>query len=95
MNIFKKWYRWRYSGPITIIVIVILGFSGLYSWQDMLPFYNNWSCDTLVDYVNDVDVPAQYPKHDELSESEHSQVHSFLQECQDNQRFSQPIEHLK
>uniref|UniRef100_A0AAT9JGS8 ORF27 n=1 Tax=Nitrosopumilaceae spindle-shaped virus TaxID=3065433 RepID=A0AAT9JGS8_9VIRU len=94
-NIFKRWYKWNYSGVITVVLGVILVFGGLFYWQDNQPFYNNWSCDTLVDYVMNVDVPDQFPKHNELTEDQHNQVHQFLDECQENNRFSAPIEHLK
>lgn len=57
-------------------------------------FYTAWSCDTINDYLMDIDVPSYIPNAHTLPEDQHLELHQILQECQDSQRFSKPIEHL-
>ena len=89
-----RFYKWRYSGIIVVPSVVILIFAAIYYQQSQLEFFDNWSCETLTDYVMDIDVPKEYPKHNDMTEYQHNKIHSHLQECQDNNRFSVPLNHL-
>jgi hypothetical protein len=89
-----RWYKWRYSGIITVPTLVILIFAAVYYQQSQLEYFDNWSCETLTDYALGDDVPDRYPKHNEMTDNQHNKLHGYLQECQDNNRFSTPLNHL-
>lgn len=89
-----RFYKWRYSGIIVVPTLVVLVFAAIYYQQAQLDFYDNWSCETLTDYVQDIDVPKGFLTHDEITIPQHDKIHFFLQECQDNKRFSVPLNHL-
>jgi len=53
----KDYYKWRYSGMITVPIVVIGIFLALYYQTESLPFFNSWSCDTLIKYKTDENLP--------------------------------------
>ncbi len=59
-------------------------------------FYDKYSCDTIRDYLMDIDVPSDIPNAHSLPEEQHLEVHQIQEECEANQRFSEPLlEHQK
>ena len=90
----RRWYRWKFSGFITVPIIAVLIIGAVYYQQSTVEFFNNWSCETLVKYTMDEDTPRGMITYEELSEKQHNLLHQFLKECQDNNRFSTPINHL-
>ena len=87
----KRYYRWRFSGIVTVPTVIALI---IISWQFVVmdqEFFNAWSCDTLYDYVQDDRVPDRFPKHNELSEEQHNKLHLIIQECIDNDRYLEPF----
>lgn len=93
-SILKRWYRYKYSGFITVGSGAILLLVLLFYQQDSVVFFNNWSCETLINYVNGIDIPDRMISHDELPATEHNTLHQFLDECEKYNRFSSPVNHL-
>ena len=94
-SLFDRFRFYKYSGPIVFVPLILLIVTLFIYVYTQVDFYESWSCDTLQDYVMDVDIPTDIIPHGEMTISQHNKIHVLLQECQDNQRFSSPIEHLK
>ncbi len=73
-------------GPLILLAVVT------WIYMDMqTEFFTAWSCETLYDYIQDIDVPDRFPKHTEITEDQHLKLHTILAECQD--RFNAPSNH--
>lgn len=90
-----KFLHWQYSGLIVVPTAVILILIWWFSATGDMEFYDYWSCNTLADYVDGIDLPDDIPKHDELTQEQHTHLHDLLVECQDNNRFFAPLKHLE
>lgn len=89
----SRWWRYKWSGPLTFAPIIILGIA-LYGYMEYeKEFFTAWSCDTIYDYLLDKDVPDEFPKHNDLTESQHLKIHKILDECQADSPFTAPLQH--
>lgn len=74
-----------------IIPFIVLAV-GIYAYiETNNEFFSSWSCDTIRDYMLNIDVPAQFPKHNDLTSDQHIKLHKIYQECVDNTRFFTPV----
>jgi len=90
----RRFLHWQYSGLVVVPTAVILIMIWWFSATGDMEFYDYWSCDTLKNYVMDLDVPEDIPSHKDLTEEQHLHLHVLLAECQDNSRYSEPLKHL-
>lgn len=88
-----KFYKWKYSGLIVVPSAVVLILLVWFSYTSSLEFFDYWSCDTISNYMMDVDVPLDITPHNDLTEDQHVKLHGIYQECADNDRFSEPMKH--
>lgn len=89
----RKFYRWKYSGLIVVPTACALILLFWFYSTSQAEFFDYYSCDTLKNYVNGIDLPKDLTTHDELSEQQHMRLHNLLDECNDFQRFSEPFSH--
>ncbi len=89
----RKFYRWKWSGLIVVPGAVALILFAWFSITSSFEFFETYSCETIYNYMMDVDVPKNITPHSELTEKQHLRLHEIFQECQDNNRFSEPIKH--
>lgn len=90
---FSRFVYYKYSGPIVFVPLIILAV-GVFLYMDYNnEFFSAWSCDTIGSYLLDIDVPEEFPKHNDLTEDQHLKLHKIYQECVDTERFSAPISH--
>jgi len=89
-----KFLHWQYSGLIVVPVACALILGGWFYATGEMEFFDYWSCETLKNYVNDVDVPRNVTPHDELTVEQHVHLHELLNECQEHSRYSEPLKHL-
>jgi hypothetical protein len=88
-----KFYKWKYSGLIVVPSAVVLILLVWFSYTSSLEFFDYWSCDTISNYMMNIDVPSDITPHNDLTEEQHMKLHGIYQECADNDRFSEPMKH--
>ncbi len=77
----KRWYRWRYSGPITVFSIIIVA---VLSWQlvtNTIEFYDKFTCPQLMEYKNGDFGVSGMPDYEELSEQQKQKFSIGYNEC--------------
>lgn len=83
----SRWWRYKWSGLITFAPIIILSIA-LYGYMELeKEFFTSWSCDTIEDYLLDIEVPDRFPTHLELTDDQHLKIHKIHQECVDDTPF--------
>ena len=91
-NTLGKFYRWKYSGIIVVPGSVALILLVWFSYTGTLEFYDSWSCETIYNYIADESSPGVTP-HGNLSDKQHLHLHELVEECQEYNRFAEPIVH--
>lgn len=89
----RKFYRWKYSGLIVVPGACAIILCTWFFLTSQAEFFEYWTCDTLKNYVNNVDIPDGMTVHDDLTEKQHLHLHKLLAECNDFQRFDEPFQH--
>ena len=85
------YYKW--SGPIVFVPLILLGVFGYIYMETEKEFFTAWSCDTISNYLLDIDVPDDIVKHNDITEEQHIKLHKIYQECTESEKFSMPISH--
>ncbi len=49
-NPLSRWYRWKYSGIITVGGMGVMILVGLQVLDNQGEFYDKWNCELLIDY---------------------------------------------
>ena len=70
----KRYYRWRYSGPITVISLFVIGILTWYFITNDIPFYDKFTCPQMMEYKGGDYGVKDMPRYDKLLEK---QKHSF------------------
>ena len=89
----RKFYRWKWSGLVVVPGACVLILFAWFSMTASFEFFETYSCDTIYNYMMDIDVPKDITPHNDLTENQHLRLHEIYQECVDNDRFSEPIKH--
>ena len=89
----RKFYRWKYSGLIVVPGACVLILAVWFSLTAQAEFFEYWACDTLKNYVNNVDIPDGMTVHDDLEPSQHEYLHKLLEGCNSFDRFDEPFQH--
>lgn len=89
----RKFYRWKYSGLIVVPGACAVILCMWFYFTAQAEFFEYWSCDTIKNYMMDIDVPDHITPHDELTEKQHLHLHTLLEECNDFQRYDEPFSH--
>ena len=79
----KRWYRWRFSGPITIIGIFAIG---IFAWNQItsnIDFFEKMTCPQMVDYYKDTHVREGMPMYSELTDAQKEKYESLMKPCID------------
>jgi len=87
------WYRWKYSGMVTVPILAVLIVVTLFYWESELEFFYTWDCDTIKNYMLDQNVTKDITPHDEITEKQHVKLHVIYQECLDFNSFNESIDH--
>lgn len=78
---FKRWYRWRYSGPITVFSIILVA---VLSWQvitSQIEFYDKFTCPQMMEYKNgDYGVYGE-PRYTELTDQQKDKFDTDYNQC--------------
>ena len=90
-NPFQMWYRWKYSGFVTVPVVAVIILAVMISWNNNMEFFEMWSCDTIYKYIQDTDVPVGMTSHEDLTILQHDRLHVIFAECQTAGTFSPDI----
>lgn len=54
-------------------------------------FFTAWSCETIGDYIQDKDVPMEFPKYDDLTIEQSSKIKNIVNECNSVAKFSEKM----
>lgn len=87
-----RFWRYKWSGPIVFAPLIILGVFTWAYFENEKEFFTSWSCDTIEDYLLNIDVPERFPIHNELTDNQHIKLHKIYQECVDT-KFTPDINH--
>lgn len=64
----KRWYRWRYSGPITVFSIIVVAIISWHFATADISFYDKFTCPQMMEYkAGDYRVIGE-PRYIELTE---------------------------
>lgn len=85
----SRFVHYKWSGPIVFAPVIILAVVGYFVITAPTEFFESWQCIEIEEYLLG-NTPAQYPKHNELTESQHLRLHTIYQECVDNTDFLTP-----
>lgn len=88
-----RFWRYKWSGPIVFAPLIVLG---IFTWAYMeneKEFFTAWSCETINDYLMDIDVPDDLPNAHTLPEDQHLKLHKINDECNDVGKFSPKKDH--
>ena len=77
----KRYYRWRYSGPITVIGSFALAFLAWHYITDSIDFYEKFTCPQMLDYYKDTHVRIGLPKYDQLTDEQKIEYESLMKPC--------------
>ena len=88
-----KFLHWKYSGLIVVPTVCVLILCGWFYFTAQAEFFDYWSCETIKNYMMDIDVPDDITPHNDLTEQQHLRLHKLLAECNDFQRFDVPFSH--
>ena len=64
---------------VPLACVLIVGAWTYYT--STLEFFDTWSCETLKNYVQDINVPDDIIPHNELTEEQHMHLHDILMPC--------------
>lgn len=87
----SRFVYYKHSGLIVFVPIIILSIVGYLYIDSEQEFFTAWSCETIRDYVNNVDVPERFPIYDELTGEQSLKINNIIKECNDNTKFSERI----
>jgi len=77
----KKWYRWKYSGFITVISVVIFIIWSLMYSTDELEFFHIWDCETLIQYKTDENLPSNIIPYNQLTDMQLKNYENIVKDC--------------
>ena len=81
MNILRKWYRWKYSGLITVPLICGLILLAWFSYMETLEFYDAFSCDGLVTYKVVGEKLGDNPSYNDMTVENKLHYDEILADC--------------
>ena len=84
----SRFVYYKYSGIMVfapLIITAVIGYVYMASEQE---FFSSWSCDTINNYLLQIDVPEDIPKHDTLTENQHLKLHIIHQQCVESTPFT-------
>lgn len=89
----RKFYKWKYSGLIVVPGACALILCAWFYLTAQAEFFEYWTCDTIKNYMMDIDVPDHITAHNDLTEEQHLHLHKILGECNSFDRFDEPFQH--
>jgi len=90
---FSRFIYYKYSGPIVFAPLIMIGILTIGYMELNKDFYDAWSCETISDYLMDIDVPEEIPNAHSLPEEQHLELHQIQDECIISERFTDPPKH--
>ena len=85
---FSRFAYYKYSGIIVFAPIIILAVIGYVYMSTEQEFFSAWSCDTINDYLLQIDIPEDMIQHNDLTDEQHLKLHEIHQECVDATPFT-------
>jgi len=89
----SRFVYYKNSGLIVFVPLTVLGIIGYIYMESEKDFYDTWSCDTVSDYLMDINVPKEFPNAHTLPEEQHLELHRIQDECVKSERFAEPPKH--
>ncbi len=77
----RKFYKWKYSGLIVVPGACAIILCTWFYLTAQAEFFEYWTCDTIKNYMMDIDVPDHITAHNDLTEEQHLHLHKILGEC--------------
>ncbi len=88
MNIIKKslkrWYKYQYSGLITVPLVIVIVVFSLTSMTENLDFFHYWNCETLIQYKTDENLPSNIVSYNQLTDEQLKKYKEILKTCMFN-----------
>jgi len=78
-NPFKKWYRYKYSGFITVPVVLVLVLVAMYYYESQQEFFDSWNCDLLIDYKGNEMTTVGFPTYLEMTNEQKKYYDSLIE----------------
>lgn len=88
MGILRRWYRWKYSGIITVPVVLILITGGIVYSTQSLDFFHTWNCNTIMRYQTDENLPSDIIPYSELTDQQLESYEKIVKECKRIEMFN-------
>ena len=88
-SVLSRFVYYKYSGIIVFAPLIIIGVSVFLYMENEKEFFTAWSCETVGDYLLDIDVPDDIPNAHTLPEDQHLKLHKIHDECNSNAKFSE------
>jgi len=83
----KDWYVWRFSGLITVSIVLTAIVLGVYFQTQSLEFFHTWSCDDLIQYKTDLNVYSNIIPYEQLTVEQVEKFENTLKECENFEMF--------
>lgn len=77
----KRYYRWKYSGPITVISGFALAVLIWYVATNDIAFYDKFTCPQMIDYHQDKQRRVGVPTYYELSIDDQNRIDIEVKRC--------------
>lgn len=77
----KRYYRWKYSGPVTVITCCLVAVLVWYGITSNIEFYDKFTCPQMMEYYNgDYGVMGE-PRYSDLTEEQKQKYSVEYQRC--------------
>lgn len=84
MGVLRKWYRWKYSGLVTVPAICGLILIIWFSYTSTLEFYDSFSCNDLMAYKIIGISLDDNPTYNEMTHDNQHHYDEILEQCKVN-----------
>ena len=80
----KKWYKWKYSGLITVPLVAIIIIWSIVDMNNNLEFFHTWNCETIIKYQTDENLPSNIVSYNQLTDEQLKKYKEILKTCMFN-----------
>jgi hypothetical protein len=81
MGVLRRFYKWQYSGLITVPLVCGLILFAWFSYTGSLEFYDSFSCEGLMAYkINGVSLDGN-PTYQDMNVENQTHYDSILEDC--------------
>ena len=77
----KRYYRWKFSGPVTIICAFVIAILIWHFITENIKFFDKFTCPQMIDYYKDEHQRVDMPKYSELSVDDQKKIETERNRC--------------